>query len=143
MAVGHAEPSGEHPTILEETYSFTARSTGDSLAADGQVEVHYVTSAGDSTFHARVTCLAVVNDQAWIGSRVTLNILNGEQRPDDRSMVFRVQDGGNPSNAIDHATLVFFSPTTDYDLNYCATRPAFPALLRSSENGNITVTSAP
>jgi hypothetical protein len=88
------------------------------------------------TFHARVTCLAIEGNEAWIGSRVTLHRLNGQDVPDDRSMVFRVQDGGQPSNTADYATLVFFSPAADYDMDYCATRPAVPPLLRNSDNGN-------
>jgi hypothetical protein len=145
MAAGHAVLTGEGTTVQEEEYSFTARSTGSSLssvAADGQVEVHYVSVSGDGIVHARVTCLAVVGNEAWIGSRVSLHILNGQQISDERSMVFRVQDGGNPSNTIEHATLVYFSPAADFDLNHCQNHPAFPPVVRNSERGNITVTSA-
>jgi hypothetical protein len=141
-ASGYAEIHGTTVQgIKDEIYSFTALSTGSGFAAMGQVAVHFLTfTNSEVTVHAEVTCVSVAGNQAWVGSRVTRFMRDGEAVPArvGQSMVFTVMDVGEDESATDLASLVFFG--SDGDLAFCNTRPAVP-LLRQSTNGGIQVRS--
>jgi hypothetical protein len=140
-ASGRADIQGTPvQNVRDQTYSFGALSTSAFPLAKGQVEVHFVRFTGEEiTVHAEVTCLSVLGNQAWVGSRVRRFVLGGEELPGQvgRPMIFRVQDMGEGHGTIDLASLVFFPPPGG-DLAHCTTRPAFP-ILRPSANGNIQV----
>jgi hypothetical protein len=143
-ASGYAEIHGTTVQgIKDEIYSFTALSTGSGFAAMGQVAVHFLTFTNNEvTVHAEVTCVSVAGNQAWVGSRVTRFMRDGEAVPArvGQSMVFTVMDVGEDDGATDLASLVFFTSASDGDLAFCNTRPAVP-LLRQSTNGGIQVRS--
>jgi hypothetical protein len=124
--------------IRDETYSFTAIPTGTSQLAKGQVEAHFVNFQGQQfVVHSNVTCVSVVGNQAWVGSRVTRFVIDGEDIAAriGGPMVFRVQDMGEGYGISDLASLVFFGRDP---LTYCSERPAFPILFESGK-GNIQV----
>jgi len=140
-ASGHVEVQGT-PTqnVRDQKYSFNALSTGDLSQARGQVEVHYIRFTGEEIMvHAEVTCLSVVGDQAWVGSRRTRVVVDGQEVPEavGLPMIFRVRDLGEGNDATDLASLVFFPPAGG-DLAHCTTRPNFP-ILRQSAVGNVQV----
>lgn len=129
--------------IKDETFSFTALGTGSALAAKGQVAVHFLTFANSEvTVHAEVTCISVVGNRAWVGSRITRFARDGEAVPErvGRPMTFSVMDVGEGGGTTDLASLVFFPSASAGDVDFCNTRPAVP-VLRPSENGNIQVKS--
>jgi hypothetical protein len=138
-ASGRAEIHGTAvQNIGDETYSFTAIPTGTSQLAKGQVEAHFVNFQGQQfVVHSNVTCVSVVGNQAWVGSRVTRFVIDGEDVAAriGGPMVFRVQDMGEGHGISDLASLVFFGRD---DLTYCSERPAFPILFESGK-GNIQV----
>jgi hypothetical protein len=138
-ASGHADVHGTPVQgIQDERYSFTARSTDVFPLAKGQVEVHFRRFTGEEgTVHAEVTCLSVVDNQAWVGSRVTKFVFEGQEEPErlGTPMIFRVLDVGEGKGATDLASLVFFPPAGG-DLAHCTTHPNFPIL---RESGNIQV----
>jgi hypothetical protein len=140
-ARGHVDIHGtEVQNVRDQTYSFTAVSTDAPPLAKGQVEVHTLRFTGEElVVHAEVTCLSVVGDQAWIGSRVTRFVVDGQEMPArvGGPMIFRVRDVGENHDAVDLASLVFFGVPSE--LTYCNTRPAFPILFPSTI-GNIQVT---
>ena len=141
-ATGYAEIHGTTVQgIKDEIFSFTALSTGSAFAAMGQVAVHFLTfTNSEVTVHAEVTCLSVVDNQAWVGSRITRFARDGEAVPArvGQPMVFTVMDVGEDEGATDLASLVFFGSSDD--LEFCNTRPAIP-VLRLSTNGGIQVRS--
>ena len=128
--------------VKDQRYSFIAVSTGLHPTAKGQVEVHSVRFTGEEiTVHAAVTCLSILGDQAWGGSRITRVVVDGQEVPGrvDQPMIFRVRDLGEGTGITDVASLVFFMPVgSDGDLVHCTTRPDFP-ILRESVIGNIQV----
>ena len=127
--------------VKDEMFSFTALSTGSAFAAKGQVAVHFLTfTNSEVTVHAEVTCVSVVGNQAWVGSRITQFARDGEAVPArvGRPMIFSVMDVGEGGGATDLASLVFFPSASAGDFEFCNTRPAVP-VLRPSENGNIQV----
>lgn len=140
-ASGYAEIHGTTVQgIKDEIFSFTALSTGSGFAAMGQVAVHFLTfTNSEVTVHAEVTCVSVAGNQAWVGSRVTRFMRDGEAVPASvgQPMVFTVMDVGEDEGATDLASLVFFGSD---DLEFCNTRPAIP-VLRLSTNGGIQVRS--
>jgi hypothetical protein len=142
-ASGHVTLHGTTvQNIVDETISFTALGSGDGNLGKGQVEVHALRFTGEElVVHADVTCVSVVGANAFIGSRVTRFVLDGEEQPiEGAPMVFQVRDGGEGDDAIDQASLVFFGVPVGGDLTYCATHPAIP-ILRPSDNGNVQVKS--
>lgn len=136
---GHAEVQGTPvQNVRDEKFSFTAVADGTAPAAKGQVEVHFDRFTGEEiVVHADVTCVSVVGNQAWVGTRVTRFVLDGQETPGDRRMIFRVQDNGDDAGSADLASLVFFG-APGLDLTHCNTRQAFP-LLRATTTGNIQV----
>jgi len=127
--------------VLDETYSFTAVSTDAPPFAKGEVEVHLLRFTGQElVVHAEVTCVSIVGNEAWVGSRVRRFSVNREEVPQlvDRPMIFRVRDVGEGEGTVDLASLVFFPPTAEGDLEHCNARPDFP-ILRESGTGNIQV----
>jgi hypothetical protein len=138
-ANGHAEVQGTPVQgIQDERYSFIALPDGNAPLAKGQVQVHFLTFAGmELRVHAEVTCVSVEGNQAWVGTRVTSFVRDGEEIPGERRMIFRVQDTGDDAGSTDLASLVFFG-AAGLDLTHCNTRQAFP-ILRASTTGNIQV----
>jgi hypothetical protein len=140
---GHAEIHGTTvQNVRDESYSFTAISSGDSPVAKGQVDAEWLRFSGETVaVHASVTCLAIVGNTAWIGARVTRF---SENQTEDltaigRPIVIRVRDLGEGHETADVASLVFFPPpNSNGDLTHCSTRPDFP-VLRTSGSGNIQV----
>lgn len=128
--------------IRDETYSFTAIPTGTSHLATGQVEAHFVNFQGQQfVVHSNVTCVSVVGNQAWVGTRITRFVIDGEDVAQriGAPMIFRVQDMGEGHDHSDLASLVFFGiPRDGGELAYCNERPAFPILFESGK-GNIQV----
>jgi hypothetical protein len=141
-ASGYADVHGTPvQNVKDETYSFTAVWTDAPPLAKGQVEVHLLRFTGQEvSVHAEVTCLSIVGNDAWVGSRVRRYVLDRQEIPERAGwpMIFRVRDLGEGEGAIDLASLVFFFPGGDGDLGYCNTIPDFP-ILRESSAGNIQV----
>jgi hypothetical protein len=147
-SIGGAKASGHadiHATLVQnvrdETYSFTALSTGTFPLAKGQVQVHFLQFTGEKfTVHAEVTCLSIVGNEAWVGSLVTRYVIDGQEQPErvGGPMIFRVQDTGEGHGATDLASLVFFGAAPGGDLAHCNTQPPFP-IMRESTNGTIQV----
>jgi len=141
-ASGHADVHGtEVQNVKDETYSFTAVPTGAAPLAAGQVEVHLLRFTGEEVFvHAEVTCLSIVGNDAWIGSRISRFVQNRQEVPErtGRPMIFRARDVGEGEGAVDLASLVFFLAPGGDELAHCNTRPDFP-ILRESVTGNIQV----
>ena len=138
-ASGHADIQGTTPQGFDDQiYSFTAVSTGEFPLAKGQVQADFLLAGRRFNVHARVTCLSIVENQAWVGSRVRRFVIDGEEQPDrvGGPMRFRVQDMGEGHGDVDLAAFVVFG-TAD-DLEYCNTRPDFP-VMRESIHGNIQV----
>ncbi len=136
-ASGHAEVQGNTVNnVREERYSFTAIPDGEAPRAKGEVEAHLFLFTGEEVVvHAAVTCVSVVGNTAWVGSRVTREVYNGEKVDFDLPMVFQVRDNGEGAATVDDASLVFFG--TD-DLTYCDTRPSTPRV-RPTTTGNVQV----
>ena len=141
-ASGRADVHGTPvQNVLDETYSFTAVSTDAAPLANGQVEVHLLRFTGEEVVvHAEVTCVSIVGNEAWVGSRISRFTRNQQEVPErvGLPMIFRVRDLGEAEGTIDLASLVFFPPTEDGDLEHCNARPDFP-ILRESSAGNIQV----
>jgi hypothetical protein len=141
-ASGHADVQGftVQGDFIEETNSFTAISDGAFSGAKGQLQIDGLFNGQRYTVHATVTCVSVVDNQAWVGSRVKRSVFEGEEQPQDvgRPLVFRVKDMGEGHGVRDLATFVF--PFFQDELAYCNTRPPVPPIMRESRNGNIQVT---
>jgi hypothetical protein len=140
---GHAEIHGTTAqNVRDESYSFTAISSGDSPVASGQLDGEWLRFSGESVaVHATVTCLTIVGNTAWVGARVTRFSENQTEyfTAVGRPIVIRVRDLGEGHETADLASLVFFPPPdSNGDLTHCATRPDFP-VLRTSASGNIQV----
>jgi hypothetical protein len=124
---------------LTKTYSFTAVSDGAFPLAKGQVQADWLFDGQRFTAHATVTCVSVVDNQAWVGSRVKRFVIEGQEQPQNVGIpiVFRVNDMGEGRGVRDLATFLFFGVPNE--LAYCNTRPLVPPIIRESRNGNIQV----
>jgi hypothetical protein len=143
-ASGHVAVQGTPvQNIRDQRYSFTAIADGAFPSAKGQVVVHSMRFTGEEiTVHAEVTCLSIVGDQAWVGSRVTRYVSDGDEVSDriGLPMVFTVVDQGEGENGTEQASLVFFYfPPEGQDFEHCTTHPEIP-ILRLSTTGNIQIT---
>jgi hypothetical protein len=121
------------------TYSFTAASSGAYPLARGQFEGHALRFTGETVnVHAEVTCMVIVNNQAWIGLRMTRATVDEEEVPNARGtpMTLRVQDNGEDPSVADAASLWFLGFASE--LSFCNTRPTTNAL-RPSTTGNVQV----
>ena len=148
-ATGHVEIHGVLPTpIQDERISFSAISTGNGVAATGQVQLHASRYIGaDFLMHAEVTCLSVVGNEAWIGAIVRkLEIKDPAVTPPPfvgTPAVFVVKDNGEGDGVVDEAALIFFPFTAGADIEHCEQRPVLTGLraLRPSTHGNVRVVS--
>jgi hypothetical protein len=140
-ASGHADIQGFTigGLFFDQRYSFTAVSDGAFPLAKGQVQADFLLFGQRGTVHATVTCVSVVGNEAWVGSRVKRFVFEGQEQPQDVGvpMVFRVKDMGEGHGVRDLATFVFVGFPDD--LAYCNTRPPFPPIMRENRNGNIQV----
>jgi hypothetical protein len=139
-ASGHADIQGfTVQGFIDQTYSFTAVSDGALPLAKGQVQADFLLNGQRFTVHDTVTCVSVVDNQAWVGSRVKRFVIDRQEQPQNvgMPMVFRVKDMGEGDGVRDLATFVFFGVPDE--LAYCNTRPPVPPIMRESSNGNIQV----
>lgn len=140
-ASGHADLQGFTfaGDFLESRYSFTAISDGAFPLATGEVQAEYLLRGQRFKVHATVTCVSVVGNDAWVGSRVKRFHIDGDEQPQNVGipMVFRVTDMGEGHDVRDLATFVFLAVPDE--LAYCISRPPVPPIIRENRNGNIQV----
>ena len=142
---GRASGHADGPTLggfARDEYSFIALSTAPTttapFAAKGEFEGRFVEPGLEVRIHANVTCLAIVNNQAWISGPVERFIRNGEPvepvPPGFREFLVRVADAGEGGSEPDLMGLILGRalPQTCRNRN--------PALVLSpSEMGNLQV----
>jgi hypothetical protein len=138
-ASGHFELGAPFGAIAEERYSFTAQTTTFPLAK-GNLEIQYLDVAGNTAkVHSDVTCMSVVDNQAYIGGRARKVWINNQQQPglEGVSTIWRVQDNGEGANSPpDLGSLIFFFAD---EQAHCALQFQLP--MTPSANGNIQVSS--
>lgn len=144
-ASGHVVVHGtEVQGVKDESYSFSARRDGSSPLATGILSGHFLRFDGQEIkVEAEVTCLAVADNQAWVGTRLTRLVRDGvDLSVEGLFPIFRVLDVGEGQDAVDQASLLFFAskdtPRFQDEMSYCQARPDFPKFFESA-NANIQV----
>ena len=136
-ASGHFELGAPSGAIAEERYSFMAQTTTFPLAK-GNLEIEYLDVAGNTAkVHSDVTCMSVVDNQAYVGGRARKVWINNVQQPglEGVTTIWRVQDNGEGANSPpDLGSLIFFFAD---EQAHCALRFQLP--MTPSANGNIQV----
>ena len=120
------------------TFSFTAR-----ILADGSVDGQWVrvnhTEESRFTSHGVVTCLNIIENEAWIGGLATGGFVSD---PPNNEVSWRVVDNGQGRNAppdqISLQLLWFNTQPPGIAAWYCGATPSFPTY-NDVVNGNIQV----
>lgn len=88
--------------LKAETYAFSVFKDADG-SVNGQIEIHLRDPA--VAFHADATCLAVQDNNAWVGGVVT-HTSDSESAPVGLQFWVRVQDNGQSSQNPDRISFV-------------------------------------
>jgi hypothetical protein len=129
--------------VKDAKYSFTAAPAGSSALGKGELIEHHLNFDGHEVMSkAEVTCVSIVDNQAWVGTRLVRLVVDGEEQPVEGVFpIFRVVDVGEGQGTRDRASLIFFAAKGrrfESDMSYCEARPDFPILFEN-ETGNVNV----